>query len=55
MGSWDLAIVLDRTAKEPLYLQLVKALEEGIRTGYFFSFIPSAIDSSLSFPIFSPN
>ena len=35
MGSWDLAIVLDRTAKEPLYLQLVKALEEGIRTGRF--------------------
>ncbi len=35
MGSWDLAIVLDRSAQEPLYLQLVKALEEGIRSGRF--------------------
>lgn len=35
MGSWDLAIALDRTNGEPLYLQLVKALEEGIRNGRF--------------------
>ena len=35
MGSWDLAIALDRTNPEPLYLQLVKALEEGIRHGRF--------------------
>jgi len=35
LGSWDLAIVLDRSAQEPLYLQLVKALEEGIRSGRF--------------------
>lgn len=35
MGSWDLAIVLDRTRPEPLYLQLVKALGDGIRTGRF--------------------
>ena len=35
MGSWDLAIALDRSAQEPLYLQLVKALEEGIRHGRF--------------------
>ena len=35
MGSWDLAIVLDRSAPEPLYLQLVRALEEGIRGGRF--------------------
>ena len=37
MGSWDLAIALDRSAREPLYLQLVKALEDGIRTGRFKS------------------
>lgn len=35
MGSWDLAIALDRSNPEPLYLQLVKALEEGIRHGRF--------------------
>ncbi|HJW73618.1 MAG TPA: PLP-dependent aminotransferase family protein [Geothrix sp.] len=35
MGNWDLAIALDRTNAEPLYLQLVKALEEGIRHGRF--------------------
>lgn len=35
MGSWDLAIALDRSDPEPLYLQLVKALEEGIRHGRF--------------------
>jgi len=35
MGSWDLAITLDRSAKEPLYLQLVKAIESGIRKGRF--------------------
>lgn len=35
MGTWDLAIVLDRSAQEPLYLQLVRALEEGIRGGRF--------------------
>ena len=35
MGSWDLAITLDRTAPAPLYLQLVKAIEEGIRHGRF--------------------
>jgi GntR family transcriptional regulator/MocR family aminotransferase len=35
LGSWDLAITLDRSNPEPLYLQLVKALEEGIRTGRF--------------------
>ena len=35
MGSWDLAIALDRTHPDPLYLQLVKALEEGIRNGRF--------------------
>lgn len=35
MGSWDLAIALDRSSPEPLYLQLVKALEEGIRAGRF--------------------
>jgi len=35
LGSWDLAIALDRTHPDPLYLQLVKALEEGIRNGRF--------------------
>jgi GntR family transcriptional regulator/MocR family aminotransferase len=35
LGSWDLAITLDRTAPAPLYLQLVKAIEEGIRHGRF--------------------
>ena len=35
MANWDLAIALDRTRPEPLYLQLVKALEEGIRNGRF--------------------
>ncbi|HJW43456.1 MAG TPA: PLP-dependent aminotransferase family protein [Geothrix sp.] len=35
MSNWDLAIALDRANPEPLYLQLVKALEEGIRTGRF--------------------
>ena len=35
MGSWDLAISLDRTIPDPLYLQLVKAIEEGIRHGRF--------------------
>ena len=35
MGNWDLAIALDRANPEPLYLQLVKALEEGIRHGRF--------------------
>jgi GntR family transcriptional regulator/MocR family aminotransferase len=35
LGSWDLAIALDRSNAEPLYLQLVKALEEGIRSGRF--------------------
>lgn len=35
MGSWDLAIALDRSNPDPLYLQLVKALEEGIRHGRF--------------------
>jgi GntR family transcriptional regulator/MocR family aminotransferase len=35
LGSWDLAIALDRSKPEPLYLQLVKALEAGIRNGRF--------------------
>jgi GntR family transcriptional regulator/MocR family aminotransferase len=35
LGQWDLAIALDRTKAEPLYLQLVKAIEEGIRHGRF--------------------
>lgn len=35
MGTWDLAIALDRSDPEPLYLQLVKAIEEGIRHGRF--------------------
>ena len=35
MSSWDLAIALDRSKPEPLYLQLVKAIEEGIRHGRF--------------------
>jgi GntR family transcriptional regulator/MocR family aminotransferase len=35
LGTWDLAITLDRFDKEPLYLQLVKAIEEGIRKGRF--------------------
>jgi len=35
LANWDLAIALDRTRPEPLYLQLVKALEEGIRSGRF--------------------
>jgi len=33
--EWDLAITLDRSKDEPLYLQLVRALEEGIRKGRF--------------------
>ena len=37
MSSWDLAITLDRLSREPLYLQLVKAIEEGIRGGRFKS------------------
>lgn len=35
MSRWDLAINLDRAATEPLYLQLVNAIEQGIRTGRF--------------------
>jgi len=35
LGSWDLAIALDRSNPEPLYLQVVKAIEEGIRSGRF--------------------
>jgi len=35
LGTWDLAIALDRAKPEPLYLQLVKAIEEGIRHGRF--------------------
>jgi GntR family transcriptional regulator/MocR family aminotransferase len=35
LGSWDLAIALDRSKPEPLYLQLVKAIEVGIRHGRF--------------------
>jgi GntR family transcriptional regulator/MocR family aminotransferase len=35
VGTWDLAIALDRSDPEPLYLQLVKAIEEGIRHGRF--------------------
>lgn len=35
MSGWDLAIALDRESREPLYLQLVKAIEEGIRHGRF--------------------
>ena len=35
MSNWDLAITLDRSEAEPLYLQLVKAIEEGIRKGRF--------------------
>jgi GntR family transcriptional regulator / MocR family aminotransferase len=34
-NDWDLAIPLDRADTEPLYLQLVKAIEEGIRKGRF--------------------
>ena len=33
--DWDLALTLDRAKAEPLYLQLVRALEEGIRKGRF--------------------
>jgi len=33
--DWDLAITLDRGDTEPLYIQLVKAVEEGIRKGRF--------------------
>ena len=35
VGSWDLAITLDRSDPEPLYLQLVKAIEDGVRHGRF--------------------
>jgi GntR family transcriptional regulator/MocR family aminotransferase len=35
LGNWDLAITLDRLHKDPLYLQLVKAIEDGIRKGRF--------------------
>ena len=35
VDNWDLAITLDRFHKDPLYLQLVKAIEEGIRKGRF--------------------
>ena len=35
MGDWDLAITLDRMDPRPLYLQLVAAVEEGIRRGRF--------------------
>ena len=35
MGDWNLAITLDRTDPRPLYLQLVAAVEEGIRRGRF--------------------
>jgi len=35
MDGWDLAISLDRSHKDPLYLQIVKALEAGIRRGRF--------------------
>jgi len=33
--DWNLAITLDRSMEEPLYLQLVRAVEEGIRKGRF--------------------
>src|SRR5512133_3191955 len=35
LGTWDLAIALDRSLPEPLYLQLVKAIEDGVRHGRF--------------------
>ena len=35
MSDWDLAITLDRGKEEPLYLQLVRAVEDGIRKGRF--------------------
>jgi GntR family transcriptional regulator/MocR family aminotransferase len=37
LSGWDLAIALDRQSRVPLYLQLVKAIEEGIRHGRFKS------------------
>jgi len=35
LPDWDLAITLDRADEQPLYLQLVSAIEDGIRRGRF--------------------